>query len=85
MPVHLRVKDVSRVVHALLKSTVQMRECLSAACESHVFAKIVAALRAIGAIVAHNASLDSDTLTDDQVLDTWTHSGHYAGRLVTED
>lgn len=77
--------DVRGVVHTLLKSAVEMRESLCAAGKSHVFAEVVAAAGAIGAVVAHDASLDGDALSDDEVLDTWTHSSHYTGSLVTED
>ena len=44
---HSRVEDVGGVVHALLESTVRVREGLCAAAEAHVLAEIVAALGAI--------------------------------------
>lgn len=72
------------VVHAFLQGTVQMREGFCTASEAHVFAEVIPSLGAVGAIVAHDASLYRDTLSDDEVLDTWTHSGNYSSRLVTE-
>lgn len=72
------------VVHAFLQGTVQMREGFGTASETHVFAEVIPSLGAVGAIVAHDASLYRDTLSDDEVLDTWTHSGNYSSRLVTE-
>lgn len=59
-----------RVVHAILEGTVEMWKGLCAAAETHVLAEVVAAFGAVGAVVAHDACLYCDTLTDDEVLYT---------------
>jgi chaperonin GroEL (HSP60 family) len=55
---------MSRMVHAFLKGAVKMRECFCTASEAKLFAQIIAAFEAIVAVLAHNASLDSNSLTD---------------------
>ena len=73
------------VVHALLEGAVEVGECLCAAGEAHVLAEVVAALCAVGAVVAHDARLDGYSLARDEVLDTGTDGGDDAGCFVTED
>ena len=67
-----------RMVHSVLQSAVEMWECLGAAAKAHIFAEIVAAFVAVAAVVAHDASLNRDALTDDKVLDPWTDCCHDA-------
>ena len=58
------MEDMGRMVHAFLKGAVKMRECTCTASEAKLFAQIVAAFAAIVAVLAHNASLDSNSLAD---------------------
>ena len=55
---------MGRVVHTFLKGAVQMRECFCAASKAKLFAQIITAFEAIVAVLAHNASLDSNSLAD---------------------
>lgn len=70
------MKYVCRMVHSVLKGSVQMRERFGGRCEAHVFAEVVAASLAIGAFTAHDACFDGDTLADGKVLYTWANCGH---------
>jgi hypothetical protein len=79
------VEDMGRMVHAFLKGAVKMRECFCTASEAKLFALIIAAFEAIVAVLAHNASLDSYSLADYQVLDTRTNCSHDTGSFVTEN
>lgn len=81
----VRVEDVCGVVHVVLEGAVEVREGLRAGGEAHVFAEVVAALGAVGAVVAHDAGLDGDALADDEVLDTGPDGGDDARGLVAED
>jgi hypothetical protein len=76
---------MGRMVHAFLKGAVKMRECFCTASKAKLFAQIIAAFEAIVAVLAHHASLDSDSLADDQVLDTRTDCSHETGSFVTEN
>jgi len=58
------MEDMGGMVHAFLKSAVKMREGFRTAREAKFFAQIVAAFEAIVAVLAHNASLDGNSLTD---------------------
>lgn len=80
-----RVENVCWVVHAILEGTVEMWKGLCAAAETHVLAEVVAAFGAVGAVVAHDASLYCDTLSDDEVLYTWTDGCDGASCFMAED
>ena len=73
------------MVHVVLKRAIEMWERLCAGGEAHVFAQVVSSLGAVGAVVAHDASLDRDALADDKVLDTWADGSDDTSGLVTED
>ena len=60
----LRMEDMGRMVHAFLEGAVKMRECFCTTCEAKFFAQVVAAFEAIFTILAHNACLDSHSITD---------------------
>ncbi len=79
------MEDMGRMVHAVLKGAVKMRECFCTACKAKFFAQIIAALEAVVAFLAHNASLNSHSLADYQVLDAGTDCGHDTGSFVTEN
>ena len=76
---------VRGVVHALLEGAVEVRECLCAAGEAHVLAEVVAAFGAVAAVVAHDACLYCDTLTDDEVLYTGADGCDGASSFMAED
>ena len=80
-----RVEDVGGVVHALLEGAVCVGEGLCGTAEAHVLAEVVAALGAVGAVVAHDTCLDRDALADDEVLDTGANGGDDACSFVAED
>ena len=80
-----RVENVCWVVHAILEGTVEMWEGLCAAAETHVLAEVVAAFGAVAAVVAHDACLYCDTLTDDEVLYTGADGCDGAGCFMAED
>ena len=73
------------MVHVVLKRAIEMWERLCTGGEAHVFAQVVSSLGAVGAVVAHDASLDRDALADDEVLDTWTDGSDDTSGLVAED
>ena len=73
------------VVHALLEGAVEVGKGLCAAGEAHVLAEVVAALGAIGAVVAHDACLDRYSLTGEEVLDTGADSSDDASCFVAEN
>ena len=79
------MEDMCGVVHALLEGTVCMGEGLCAAAEAHVLAEVVAALGAVGAVVAHDACLDRYSLTGNEVLDTGADSSDDASCFVAEN
>jgi hypothetical protein len=62
-----------------------MGEGRCAAAKAHRLAKIVATASAKVALAAHNASLDGDAVTDDEVSDARTDCSHDACGLMTED
>jgi hypothetical protein len=76
---------MGRMIHAFLKGAVKMRECFCTASKAKLFTQIIAAFEAIVAVLAHNASLDSNSLADYQILDTGTDSSHDTGSFVTEN
>ena len=82
---HARVDAGGGVVHALLEGAVEVGEGLCAAAEAHVLAEVVAALRAEGAVVAHDASLYRDALSGDEVLDAGADGGDDASGFMAED
>jgi hypothetical protein len=57
------MEDMGWMVHAFLKGTVKVRKSFCATSKTKVLAEIVAALGAIITVIAHDASLDSDSLT----------------------
>jgi hypothetical protein len=57
------MEDMGGMVHAFLQGTVKVRKRFCATSKTKVLAEIVATLGTIITIIAHNASLDSDTLT----------------------
>ena len=59
-----RMEDVSGMVHAFLKGAVQVGECFGTASKPKALAEVVTAFGAIGAVVAHDASLNSNSLSD---------------------
>jgi hypothetical protein len=58
------MEDMGRMVHAFLKGAVKMRECFCTTCKTEFFAQVIAAFEAIFTILAHNARLDSHSITD---------------------
>jgi len=58
------MEDMGGMVHAFLKRAVKMRECFCTAGKPKFFAQVIAAFEAIVTVLAHNASLDSNSLTD---------------------
>ena len=79
------MEDVGGMVHTFLKGTVKMGECFRTASKAKVFAEIVAAFGAIRATIAHDASLNGDSLTLHQMCDAGTNSSHDAGGFMTKD
>ncbi len=79
------MKNVCGVIHTVLESAVKMWECFSAAAETHVLAKVIPSLRAEGTVVAHDAGLDGDALSNDKVLHTRTDGCNNTSCLVAED
>lgn len=73
------------MVHALLEGAIEVREGLRATGEAHALAEVVSALRAVVAVVAHDAGLNGDTLTGDEVLHAWADGGDDTGGFVAED
>jgi hypothetical protein len=58
------MEDVCGVIHTFLEGAVKMGERFCAASKAKALAEIVAAFMTIVTIIAHNAGLDSDSLTD---------------------
>ena len=58
------MEDVRRMVHVFLKGTVEVGECFGTASKPKTLAEIVTAFGAIRAVVAHNASLNSNSLSE---------------------
>lgn len=83
--IYSRMQDMRGVIHSVLQSTVEMWECLGAAAEAHVLAEVVATFVAVAAVVAHDASLDGDSLTDDKVFDTWAYGCDDSRGFMAED
>lgn len=79
------MEDMGRMVHVFLKGAVKMRECACTTSKPEFFAQIIAAFKAIVAVSAHNARLDSHSLTDDYILDARTNRSHDTSGFVTED
>ena len=73
------------VVHVLLEGAIEVGEGLGATGEPETLAKVVTTLGAEATVVAHDAGLDSHSLTDHEVLNTRTNRGYDAGGFVTED
>jgi hypothetical protein len=57
------MEDVGGMVHAFLKGAVEVGECFCAASKAEILAEIVAAFGAMVTVIAHDASLNSDSLT----------------------
>ena len=55
---------MGRMIHAFLKGAVKMRECFCTTCKAEFFAEVVATFETIFTILAHNACLDSHSITD---------------------
>lgn len=66
------------MVHAILKSPIEMGECFSAATEAHVLAEVVPPLFAVVTVATHDACLYGDTLTWYEIFDPWTDGCHDA-------
>ena len=79
------MEDVGRVVHMLLEGSIEMGEGLRATCEPKALAQVVTTLGAKATVVAHDAGLDSHSLTNHEVLNVRTNRGHDASGFVTED
>ena len=58
------MEDVSGMVHAFLKGTVKVGERFGTASKPKALAEIVTAFGAIRAVVAHDASLNGNSLSD---------------------
>ena len=72
----IRMEDMSGVIHAVLESAIEMRKRLGTAAKAHVLAEVVSALGTVVAVVAHNAGLDCNPLSDDEVFYTRTDGGY---------
>jgi hypothetical protein len=79
------MEDVGGMVHAFLKGAVKVGECFRTASKSEIFAQIVSALGAICAVVAHDARLNRNSLSEHEIRDAGTDCRHDAGGFVTED
>jgi hypothetical protein len=60
----LRMEDVGGMVHTFLKGTVKVGKCFRTASKTKAFTQIVAAFGAICATIAHDTSLDGDSLAE---------------------
>lgn len=79
------MEDVSGVVHTVLEGAVEMGEGLCAAAEAHALAEVIATLFAITTVIAHDTSLDGDSLAHHEVLDTGAYGRDDAACFVTQD
>ena len=79
------MEDVGGMVYTLLKGTVEVGKCFRTASKAKVFAQIVAAFGAISTIIAHDASLNGDSLTEHKICDAGTKGGHNASGFMTKD
>jgi hypothetical protein len=79
------MEDVRGMVHEFLKGTVKVGECFGTASKPKALAEIVTAFGAIRAAVAHDASLNSNSLSLYEIRDAWPNRRHDAGGFVTED
>ena len=61
-----------------------MWEGFCATAEAHVLAEVVAALGTVGAVVAHDASLDGYSLAGDEVLDPGADGGDDTSGFMTK-
>jgi len=73
------------VVHPLLQSTIGVGKDRGATTEAHAFAKVIATLLAEIAIPTVDACLDGDTLTGDEIFDTWADCSDDAGCFVAKN
>lgn len=76
---------MSGMVHPLLERAISMREDRGTATEAHVLAQVVTILFAEIATPAIDTSLDSDTLTWNEVFDTWTNCGDDASSFMAKN
>jgi hypothetical protein len=53
--------------------------------KSHVLAEIIPALETEGTSATVDASLDSDAVTEDEIIDAWANGGDDARGFMTED
>jgi len=79
------MEDVGGMVHAFLKGAVKVGECFRTASKPEVFAQIVSALGTIRAVVALDARLNRNSLSEHEIGDAGTDCRHDAGGFVTED
>lgn len=56
------MEDVGGMVHTFLKGAVKVGECFCTASKAKAFTQIVAAFGAICATIAHDTSLNGDSL-----------------------
>lgn len=76
---------MSGMVHPLLERAISMRKYGGTATETHVLTQVVTILFAEIAIPAIDTSLDGDTLTWNEVFDTWTNCNDDAGSFVAKN
>jgi hypothetical protein len=73
------------MVYAVLERTVEMGKSLCAAAEAHACAEIVPTFFAVLALVAHDAGLDRDALTWNEVFYAWTDGGDDPSCFMAEN
>lgn len=79
------MKDVCRVVHAVLKGAVEMGESFSATSEAHTLTEVIPAFVTVIAVATHDASLDGDPLAWYEIFDAWSYSSDDTCSLMAED
>lgn len=62
-----------------------MRECFCTAAEAHVLAEIIPAFGTVAAVVAHDAGLDGNSLTGNEMFHAGADGGNDACCFMTED
>lgn len=72
------------MVNSLLERSLEVRESLGRATESHATADVVAARRAVFAVLTRHTNLERNAISSSNVLDISANSNNGAARLVAK-
>jgi hypothetical protein len=79
------MENMGWMLNAILKGAVGVGERFSAAAEPQAFTEIVTSFCAVITVIAHDTSLDSDSLAWKKIFDTWADGSNDSGCFVAKN